>query len=91
MNTKIVTVAGGFYYFGTEVTAPEGYVALKNAAMFGGFSGGKGMPGLARGDKAMTVNLDRFDPETEVLFPISAVYAIADSVDLYAFKGSTLR
>jgi hypothetical protein len=36
MQTKILAVSGGFYFFGTEVTAPEGYIALKNAAMFGG-------------------------------------------------------
>lgn len=91
MQTKIFAVSGGFYFFGTEVSAPEGYVALKNAAMFGGFAGGKGLPGVARGDRAAIVKLDRFDPEEELLFPLTAVFAIMPSVDLYAFKGTTLR
>jgi len=91
MQTKILAVSGGFYFFGTEVDAPEGYIALKNAAMFGGFAGGKGLPGVARGDKAATVTLDRFDANEECVFPLSAVFAIIPSVDLYAFKGATLR
>ena len=91
MQTKILAVSGGFYFFGTEVTAPEGYIALKNAAMFGGFGGGKGLPGVARGDKSATVTLDRFDADEECLFPISAVFAIIPSIDLYAFKNTTLR
>ena len=91
MSTKILAISGGFYYFGTEVTAPEGYVALKKAAMFGGFAGGKGLPGVSRGDKSATVTLDRFDADEECLFPLSAVFAILPSVDLYAFKGTTLR
>lgn len=90
-NTKILAVAGGFYFFGEEVTAPEGYVALKEAAMFGGFGGGKGLPGVARGDKAATVTLDRFAADTEVIYPLSAVYAIMPSIDLYTFSGTTLR
>ena len=91
MNTKILAISGGFYFYGTEITAPEGYVSLKNAAMFGGFSGGKGLPGVSRGDKAATVILDRFDVDEELLFPLTAVFAILPSVDLYAFKGTTLR
>ncbi len=90
-NTKIVAVAGGFYFFGEEVSSADGYIALKNAAMFGGFAGGKGLPGVARGDKSATVTLDRFDAEKEVIFPITAVYAIMPSIDLYTFKGVTLR
>ncbi len=91
MNTKILAISGGFYFFGTEVTAPEGYVCLKNAAMFGGFAGGKGLPAVSRGDKSATVTLDRFDPDEELLFPLTAVFAIMPSVDLYAFKGANLR
>jgi hypothetical protein len=91
MQTKIIAVAGGFYFFGTEVSAPDGYIALTKAAMFGGFSGGKGLPGVARGDKEAKVTLDRFPDDEENLFPISAVYAIFPSIDLYAFKGTTLR
>ena len=91
MQTKILAVSGGFYFFGTEISAPEGYIALKNAAMFGGFGGGKGLPGVARGDKSATVTLDRLDADEECLFPISAVFAIIPSIDLYAFKNTTLR
>ena len=91
MNTKILAVAGGFYFFGTEVQAPDGYVALVDAAMFGEFSGGKGIPGVSRGDAAAKVTLDRYEAGKEVYYPISAVYAIMPSVDLYKFKGTTLR
>ncbi len=91
MAAKILAVSGGFYFFGTEVTAPDGYVALKDAAMFGGFGGGKGLPGVARGDKSSTVILDRFDAKEEQLFPVTAVFAILSSIDLYTFKGATLR
>ena len=90
-NWKILTVAGGFYYFGEEIEAAEGYIALKQAAMFGGFSGGKGMPGVARGDKDARVTLDRFEADATVQFPVTAVYSIADSVDLYKFGGTTIR
>lgn len=91
MSTKILAISGGFYFFGTEQNAPEGYISLKKAAMFGGFGGGKGLPGVARGDKAATVTLDRFDADEELLFPVTAVFAILPSIDLYAFKGTTLR
>jgi hypothetical protein len=91
MQTKIIAVSGGFYFFGTEISAPEGYIALKDAAMFGGFGGGKGLPGVARGDKSSTVILDRFVVGEEQLFPVTAVFAIMNSIDLYSFKGSTLR
>lgn len=91
MTTKILAIAGGFYYFGTEVPAPDGYIAITNAAMFGGFSGGKGLPGVSRGDKSAKVTLDQFEPKEECVFPISCVYGILPSIDLYAFKGTTLR
>jgi len=91
MTTKILAVSGGFYFFGTEVPAPEGYVALKNGAMFGGFSGGKGLPGVSRGDKEAKVTLDCFDPKEELVFPITAVFAILPSIDLHTFKGTTFR
>lgn len=91
MQTKIIAVSGGFYFFGTEVAAPDGYISLKNAAMFGGFGGGKGLPGVARGDKSATVTLDRFDVDEELLFPVTAVFAIMPSVDLYTQKTTTLR
>jgi hypothetical protein len=87
----IFAIAGGFYYFGDEVPAPSGYVALKNAAMFGGFSGGKGLPGVARGDKEAQVTLDRFTEDSICTFPISSCYGIFESVNLYTFSGTTLR
>lgn len=91
MSTKILAISGGFYFFGTEVNAPEGYISLKNAAMFGGFGGSKGLPGVSRGDKSATVTLDRFEKDEELLFPMTAVFAILPSIDLYGFKGTTLR
>jgi hypothetical protein len=90
-QTKIFVVSGGFYYFGVETTAPEGFVALKDAAMFGGFSGGKGLPGVARGDKEAKVTLDRFEEGTECIYPLNSVFAILPCIDLYTFKGTTLR
>lgn len=90
-KNKIFVIAGGFYYFGTEIPAPDGYVALTKAAMFGGFSGGKGLPGVARGDAAATVILDQFEEDAQCIFPISSCYGIVDSIDLYSFKGTTLR
>lgn len=88
----ILAIAGGFYFFGDEVSAPQpGYVCLKSAAMFGGFSGGKGLPGVSRGDKSAKVTLDRFEEDELVTFPESAVYAIMPSVDLYKFGGTTIR
>jgi len=91
MNWKIVTLAGGFYYFGSEVQAQEGYIGITKASLFASFNGNKGMPGLARGDKDAKVSLDQFDQDGTILFPISAVYAIAPSVNLYEQKGTTLR
>jgi hypothetical protein len=90
-DTKILAIAGGFYFFGTLVQAPEGYVALENYAMFGGFSGGKGLPGVARGDSAAKVILDCFEKGTIGHFPLTAVYAVFDSIDLYTSKGTTIR
>lgn len=90
-NTKILAVSGGFYFFGTEVEAPEGYVALTKTAMFGGFGGGKGLPGVARGDKSATVTLDCFDQGETQYFPQTAVFGIFSSIDLYTFKGTTKR
>lgn len=91
MSVKIFAVAGGFYFFGTEVQAPDGYLALKDAAMFGGFEGGKGLPGVARGAKGAVVNLDRFEEGEVALFPIQHVYAVLPTIDLYKFTGTKLR
>lgn len=90
-KTVIFVIAGGFYYYGEEVQASEGYIAMTNASMFGGFAGGKGLPGVARGDSAATVTLDRFNPESILTFPITSCYGILDCIDLYQFKGTTLR
>lgn len=89
-ETKILAIAGGFYYFGTEVEAPEGYVAITNAAMFRGFSGGNGLPGIAKGTSGQ-VTLDTFAKGEQLFFPLSAVYGILPSVDLYSVKGNTVN
>lgn len=88
-NFKIFTIAGGFYFFGEEIAAPEGYIAMRNGAMFGGFSGNKGVAGVARGAAGATVILDKIDGEC--VFPLSAVYAVFDCIDLTQFKGATWR
>lgn len=88
-NWKIFTIAGGFYFFGEEVEAPEGFIAMRNGAMFGSFGGGKGVTGVARGDASATVTLDEL--EGECLFPLTAVYAVFDCIDLHNFKGATWR
>jgi len=92
-NPKVITVAGGFYFFGNEIQAAEGFICIDQAAMFGGFSGNKGVPAVCRGEKSggVTVKLDRFDPAEKVTFPLTAVYAILPSVNLYEFKGAELR
>ena len=91
MNWKIFIIAGGFYFFGNEVEAAEGYIAMDKCSMFGGFSGGKGMPGVARGDKDAQVTLDKFDQAEVQTFPLSACYGIISSIDLYSFKGTIIR
>ena len=86
-----VTVAGGFYFFGEEVSGYDGYIAIKQASMSGGFCGDKGWPGVLRGDPASPVTLDRFEPEDVQLFPIHAVYAIHPAADLYKLKTTKQR
>ena len=90
-NWKLVALTSGFYFFGEEVPATDGYIKLIKASMFGGFSGGKGAPGVARGDKEAKVTLDRFGDDVEIAAPINSVVFIADSIDLYNFAGTTLR
>lgn len=91
-NPKIIVISGGFYYFGDLIDSPqEGYIAIKEASMFGGFSGGKGLPGVARGDSAAEVTLDRFDQNETQIFPEYACYGILSCINLYTFKGTTLR
>jgi hypothetical protein len=91
-KTVILVIASGFYYFGTRVDSGDPtMISIVNASMFGGFSGGKGMPGVARGDKDAKVTLDRFSPNEILEFPISACLGIVPSVDLYSFHGTTLR
>lgn len=88
---KMLVIAGGFYYFGELVDAPEGFVALRNFAMSGGFDGGKGIPGVCRGDKNAKITLDRFAADEEGIFPLSSCYGILPCINLYEFKGTTLR
>jgi hypothetical protein len=91
-NWKIFVIAGGFYFFGNEVeSTTPGFIACTHCSMFGGFGGGKGMPGVARGDKEATVTLDRFPEGDTQYFPLTAVYGIINSVNLYEFSGTTLR
>lgn len=90
-NTVIVTVAGGFYFFGEEVGESDGYVIVKNAAMFNDFYDGKGMPGVARGDKGASVTLDFFAPDAVLRCPRENVYAIIDSIDLSEWENTTKR
>ena len=89
-NWKIFTIAGGFYFFGEEITAPEGYIACRKCAMFRRYEGGKGLPAVARGDDAAVVYLDTFNPDKEVFFPLANVYAILPSINLYEFKGAKI-
>lgn len=90
-NWKIFTLNNGFYLFGEEVQAEQGYIKFINGAMFGGFSGGKGMPGVARGDKDAKITLDRFGPDQVVDAPMSAVTFIVDSINLYESENTTIR
>ena len=76
---------------GDEVDAPEGYLALKDFSMFGGFSGGKGVAGVARGEKGAEVILDKFEDGEIGYFPLTSCYGVLPSVDLYKFKGTKLR
>ncbi len=88
---KMIAVSGGFYFFGKEVPAPDGYYALTECSMSGGFSGGKGMPGVCRGDNEAQITLDRFEKDDVQYFPLTAVFAIFTSVNLYDKKSTTLR
>lgn len=90
-NWVIFIISGGFYFFGNEVQAADGYISLDQCAMFGGFSGGKGLPGVARGDKEAKVTLDRFNADDVQTFPLTACYGIVKSVNLYQFSGTTVR
>lgn len=92
-NNKVILAAlYGFYFYGEQVDAPEGFVRLVDAAMFGGFGGGKGMPGVFRGDPSATVTLDKFGESKEILLPITSVIFISSgAVDLYNFKNTQLR
>lgn len=90
-NWVIFIISGGFYFFGNEVQAPEGYIAMEKCAMFGGFSGGKGMPGIARGEKDAKVTLDRFNSDDIQTFPTTACFGIIKSINLYNFSGTTCR
>lgn len=90
-NPKIFVIAGGFYYFGDHIESQDGFVALKNLSMFGGFSGGLGLPGVCSGRKGAKVTLDRFAENAIGIFPISACYGILPCINLYEFDGTTLR
>jgi len=90
-NPKIFILAGGFYIFGNEIqSSTAGYVACNQAAMFRGFGGEKGLPGVARGDKEATVKLDTFLQDQALFFPEENLIAIVPSIDLYQFKGAQI-
>ena len=86
---KIFTIAGGFYFFGEEIEAPEWYIAAKQVSMFRWFEW-MGLPGVACGKKWCSVKLDSFEKEEICYRPISAVYAILPSINLYDRSGTTL-
>lgn len=90
-NHVILAVAGGFYFFGEQVSAPDGYIALRSGAMSGGFSGGRGIAGVATAHKGSSIKLDIFDKDRDLIFPVTAVYAIMPCVDLYSVKSTEIR
>lgn len=90
-NPVVIAVREGFYLFGDEVPGPEGYICLRNAAMFGNFGGGQGLPGVVGGCDGATVTLDKFPEDDEELFNFDNVLFIVKSVNLYEFKGTTIR
>lgn len=87
----IVSVQGGFYYFGEEVPTGEGFLKLRNAAMFSKYENEKGMASVARGDDKSFVVLDFFGPNQVVEFPLTSVLGIHDSIDLSTWKHTTKR
>jgi hypothetical protein len=100
-NPVIVTVDGGFYFYANLLNLNNnGFLEVNHLSMFGGFDGGKGLPGVVRNDPKATVILDQFDSEDEIdssdvhLFPLTSVFAVhpvKKGKDLYTFKGATLR
>lgn len=91
-NPKIFTVQGGFYFFGNEINSgQEGFLACNEAAMFRGFGGGKGLPGVSRGDVNATVKLDTFEEDKVLYFPLENVIAVLPSINLYKFKGAKIN
>ena len=92
VNPKIFILSGGFYIFGNEIqSSTVGYVVCNQAAMFRGFGGGKGLPGVARGDKEATVKLDTFIQDQELFFPEENLIAIVPSINLYQFEGAQIN
>ena len=91
-NKVIIAAIHGFYFYGEQVEAPEGFARLIDASMFGGFSGGKGLAGVFRGDPKSSVTLDRFGEDKEILIPLTSVVFISSGCeDLYKFKNTKLR
>ena len=92
-NWKLFIIQGGFYFFGEEVDAPDGYIKAVNVSMFGGFAGGLGVFGVASGRQGAEVTLDRLgdDGTKSCVWPLSAVIGIVDSINMYEFRGTTIR
>lgn len=89
-NPKVFIVQSGFYFFGNEVKPEnEGFIEFDEGAIFRNFGGGKGLPGVLRGDKKATVSLDRYIASERVLLPEENVIGIVDSINLYDFSGCT--
>lgn len=90
MKTVIIAVDNGFYFFGTEApSSDQGYLVFKDAAMSGGFQGGKGIAGVAKGAQGATITLDRIDGD--LIVPTSRVVFLIESVDLYKRGSTTVR
>lgn len=91
-NPKIIVIIHGFYYFGDLIESPkEGYIAIKKAAMFGGFDVDAGLPSVTRGTNNAKVTLNRFDPEEIQFFPENACIGILSCINLYQYSKATVK
>jgi len=75
-NVVVVTL-GGYYWWGKEVAAPEGYIKLEDAGIVGTFGGGLGISGVTAGSPQSTATIWKAQG-TDVTIPISSVCFIAD-------------
>lgn len=78
---KIYTLPNGFYILGRmgkKGIDENGWVNLEAAAVCGGYSGGKGIGGVASGAD-QTVNWDKCPDELS--FPVEKIIFLIDCVD----------